>query len=156
MTIMEDEEKLLYQKSKIKWLSLGDRNNSFFHKTLKGRYKRNRIGRVQNVNGDNFEGNEVADQFVLHFQKFLGQSCEVKGIDDCESLFYNSLNADEALSLVKDVSSKEIKNVLFDIGDNKAPRPDGYSSMFLKKAWKVIGDDFCKAIKEFFNPEKML
>ncbi|GJS26999.1 RNA-directed DNA polymerase, eukaryota, reverse transcriptase zinc-binding domain protein [Tanacetum coccineum] len=99
----------------------------------KGRYQRNIIERVQNVNGDNFEGNEVADQFVLHFQKKIGQSCEVKGIDDCESLFYNSLNADEALSLVKDVSSNEIKDALFDIGDNKAPGPDGYSFMFFLK-----------------------
>ncbi|GJX79146.1 RNA-directed DNA polymerase, eukaryota, reverse transcriptase zinc-binding domain protein [Tanacetum coccineum] len=131
MTIMEDEEKLLFQKSKVKWLSLGDRNNSFFHKTLKGRYQRNRIKRVQDVNGRSFEGQEVAEQF-------------------------NKISNAEALSLEEDVSSKEIKDALFDIGDNKAPGPDGYSVVFFKKAWKVIGDDFCKAVKEFFNSGKLL
>lgn len=30
MTTVEDEQKLLFQKSKINWLSLGDRNNVFF------------------------------------------------------------------------------------------------------------------------------
>ncbi|GJV95654.1 hypothetical protein Tco_1547231 [Tanacetum coccineum] len=107
-----------------------------------GRYQRNKIERVQNVNGDNFEGNEVVDQFVLHFQNFFGQSCEVKGIDDCESLFYNSLNADEALSLVKNVSSKEIKDALFDIGDNKAPGPDGYSFMTASFTINVNGENY--------------
>nr|GEW18662.1 RNA-directed DNA polymerase, eukaryota, reverse transcriptase zinc-binding domain protein [Tanacetum cinerariifolium] len=34
---VKDEEKLLYQKCKIKWLSYGDKNNSFFHKMIKGR-----------------------------------------------------------------------------------------------------------------------
>nr|GEV22542.1 RNA-directed DNA polymerase, eukaryota, reverse transcriptase zinc-binding domain protein [Tanacetum cinerariifolium] len=90
VTTVEDEEKLLFQKSKIKWLSLGDKNNYFFHKTLKGRYQRTIIERIRDVNGNNFEGQDVAD------------------------------HDDEALSM------------------------------------KVIGDDFCKAIKEFFTSGKML
>ncbi|GJW24118.1 RNA-directed DNA polymerase, eukaryota, reverse transcriptase zinc-binding domain protein [Tanacetum coccineum] len=131
-------------------------NNSFFHRTLKGRYQRNRIEKIQDVNGDNFEGPEVANQFVMHFQKFLGQCYDVKDINDYGTLFSNKISDDEALVMIKDVTSKEIKDALFDIWDNKAPRPDGYSSVFFKKAWKVIGDDFCKAIKEFFTSGKML
>ncbi|GJT01177.1 RNA-directed DNA polymerase, eukaryota, reverse transcriptase zinc-binding domain protein [Tanacetum coccineum] len=58
--------------------------------------------------------------------------------------------------MTNDVSSKEIKDALFDIGDNKAPGLDRYSSVFFKKALKIIGDDFRKAIKEFFTYGKML
>nr|GEU75037.1 hypothetical protein [Tanacetum cinerariifolium] len=133
MTTMEDEEKLLYQKSKIKWLSLGDKNNSFFHRSLKGRYQRNMIENIQDVNGINFEGREVANQFVMQFQKFLGYNYDVKDINDYRSLFSNKINKDEALVMVKDVTSKEIKDTLFVIGDNKAPGPDGYSFVFFKK-----------------------
>nr|GFA09996.1 hypothetical protein [Tanacetum cinerariifolium] len=32
-----DEEKFLWQQAKIKWLSEGDKNSSYFHKVLKGR-----------------------------------------------------------------------------------------------------------------------
>ncbi|GJW72610.1 RNA-directed DNA polymerase, eukaryota, reverse transcriptase zinc-binding domain protein, partial [Tanacetum coccineum] len=156
MAAMEDEEKLLFQKSKIKWLSLGDKNNYFFHKTLKGRYQRNKIESVQDVNGNKFEDQDVVVQFVMHFQNFLGQSCNAQEINDYSSLFYNKINDDVALSMVNEVTSKEIKDALFDIGDNKDLGPDGYSFVFFKKAWNVIGDDFCNAVKEFFTSGKML
>ncbi|GJT49418.1 RNA-directed DNA polymerase, eukaryota, reverse transcriptase zinc-binding domain protein [Tanacetum coccineum] len=62
-----------------------------------------------------FEGQDVANQFVVHFKNFLGQSYEVKKINECNSLFKNMISDDEALSLVEDVSYKEIKDALFDI-----------------------------------------
>nr|GEZ35754.1 RNA-directed DNA polymerase, eukaryota, reverse transcriptase zinc-binding domain protein [Tanacetum cinerariifolium] len=108
MTTREDEEKLLFQKSKIKWLSLGDINNSFFHKTLKGRYQKSIIENIQDVNGNSFKGQDVANQFVMHFKNFLGSSHKVEGIGECHSLFKNKVNETEALSLIEDVSSKEI------------------------------------------------
>ncbi|GKG55966.1 hypothetical protein Tco_0574860, partial [Tanacetum coccineum] len=45
---------------------------------------------------------------------------------------------------------------MFDIEDSKAPGPDGYSSAFFKKAWKVIGSDVCNAVREFFKNGRML
>ncbi|GKD67491.1 hypothetical protein Tco_1309599 [Tanacetum coccineum] len=134
---MEDEEKLLFQKSKIKWLSLGDRNNEFFHKTLKGRYQRNIIEKIQDVNGINHGGQDVAEQFVIHFQRFLDQKGDVREISECRSLFYNKISNEEACSMVCDVSSKEIKDALFDIGDNKALGPDG--KFITSRIKKVLG-----------------
>ncbi|GKD75465.1 RNA-directed DNA polymerase, eukaryota, reverse transcriptase zinc-binding domain protein, partial [Tanacetum coccineum] len=50
-----------------------------------------------------------------------------------------------------EISSKEVKDALFDIGDNKAPDPDGYTALFFKKAWPVIGNDVVNVVREFFN-----
>ncbi|GKB78060.1 hypothetical protein Tco_0944955, partial [Tanacetum coccineum] len=50
----------------------------------------------------------------------------------------------------------EIKHAMFDIGDKKALGPDGYTSTFFKKAWKIVGDDVCLAVKEFFGSGKLL
>ncbi|GJT49004.1 hypothetical protein Tco_0975161 [Tanacetum coccineum] len=53
-------------------------------------------------------------------------------------------------------SDEEIKVAMFQIDGNKAPGPDGFSSLFFKKAWKIVGKDICKSVREFFDYEKML
>ncbi|XP_071704342.1 uncharacterized protein [Rutidosis leptorrhynchoides] len=51
-----------------------------------------------------------------------------------------------------------IRAAMFDIDDNKASGPDGYSSpfFFFQKAWNVIGDDTCNAVRELFRYGKIL
>jgi flagellar motor protein MotB len=40
--------------------------------------------------------------------------------------------------------------VLFGIGNDKAPGPDGYSSFLFKQSWDVVGADFSAAVQDFF------
>ncbi|GKE00998.1 hypothetical protein Tco_1388981 [Tanacetum coccineum] len=76
---MKDEEKLLFQKAKIKWLK------------------------------------EVHVKYTL-------------------PLIKKKLAAVDAEFMVRDVCDEEIKDAMFQIEGNKAPGPDGYSSVFFKKA----------------------
>lgn len=41
--LMNREEAVLRQKSRVQWLSLGDQNNQYFHKTIKCKQARNTI-----------------------------------------------------------------------------------------------------------------
>ncbi|GKB64760.1 RNA-directed DNA polymerase, eukaryota, reverse transcriptase zinc-binding domain protein [Tanacetum coccineum] len=152
MIAMQDEEKFLYQKAKITWMSDGDRNSRFFHEVIKGRIHKNRIDMVCNEKGERFEGKSVADQFVSHF---LGKAMQVNPFVP-NSLNLKKVSMEDAASMVKPVTNEEIKCALFDICDSKAPRPDGYTSKFYKKAWSIVGDDVCSAVKEFFLKGKML
>ncbi|PWA66317.1 RNA-directed DNA polymerase, eukaryota, Reverse transcriptase zinc-binding domain protein [Artemisia annua] len=153
---LKDEEKLLFQKSKVKWLSVGDRNNAFFHKSLRSRHHRSRIEVINDELGYRHQGTVVADQFVMHFQKFLGVNVLVRRMNNMESLISNKLSSNEAENMVKRVSDEEIRKAMFQIEDNKAPGPDGFSSCFYKKAWGIIEKDVCKAIREFFVTGKLL
>ncbi|KAL2228506.1 UNVERIFIED_CONTAM: hypothetical protein Sindi_1830300 [Sesamum indicum] len=45
---------------------------------------------------------------------------------------------------------------VFDIADDKAPGPDGYSSGFFKAAWPVVGEEVTRAVLEFFTIGKLL
>ncbi|GJS54154.1 hypothetical protein Tco_0627516 [Tanacetum coccineum] len=72
-----------------------------------------------------------------------------------EGVFDTKLNNEEAMEMVKEITH-EIENAIFNIGHNKALGPNGYTSTFFKKAWKIVGNDVCIAIKEFFTTEKLL
>ncbi|GKE43373.1 hypothetical protein Tco_1470657, partial [Tanacetum coccineum] len=153
---VKDEEKLLFQKCKIKWLSYGDKNNSFFHKMLKGRSQRNRIQVIHDSNGQRYEGDQVAFQFINHFKNFLGINVPVTPITNCEAIFTTKLSNEDASQIIKPITDSEIKKAMFSIGDNKAPGPDGYSAKFFKEAWHIVGTDVCNAVKEFFSSGKLL
>ncbi|GKB25234.1 hypothetical protein Tco_0864635 [Tanacetum coccineum] len=146
---MKDEEHILFQKAKVKWLSVGDINNAYFHKTIKSRQQRNIIDVVCDDNVNRFEGADVADQFVRQFQKFLGENKPMEQIRDMETLFQHKLSNEEAEYMIREVNDEEIKNAMFQIDDNKASGPDGYSTSFFKKTWSIIGKDVCLAVNFF-------
>ncbi|KAL0444841.1 UNVERIFIED_CONTAM: hypothetical protein Slati_2206800 [Sesamum latifolium] len=57
---------------------------------------------------------------------------------------------------LKDVLRCDVKAAVFDIEEDKAPGPDGYSAAFYKVAWPMIGDELTSAIQDFFNMGKLL
>jgi hypothetical protein len=56
------------------------------------------------------------------------------------------INTDSHDFILALVSADHIKQVLFSIDDDKAPGLDGYTSTFFKKAWNIVGDEFCSAV----------
>ncbi|KAL2250081.1 UNVERIFIED_CONTAM: putative mitochondrial protein [Sesamum indicum] len=52
--------------------------------------------------------------------------------------------------------AEDIKETVFDIGEDRAPGLDGYSSGFYKNAWPVVGQEITKAVLEFFSMGKLL
>nr|GEX54718.1 hypothetical protein [Tanacetum cinerariifolium] len=150
-----DEERFLKQKAKIEWLDVGDSNSAFFHKFVKSR---NRSCRIEVIRGDgdtDVTGSLVAETFISHYQKFLGtnMTCEALNI---EGLFIKRIFDGLRAQMVRNVTNEEIKSVMFSIGDDRAPGPDGFTSAFFKKSWDIVGDDICKAVRDFFSYGKLL
>ncbi|GJT29450.1 RNA-directed DNA polymerase, eukaryota, reverse transcriptase zinc-binding domain protein [Tanacetum coccineum] len=151
----QDEEKLLCQKAKVEWLKEGDRNSAYFHKVLKGKLNRSKIHKVMGIDGTNYEKDQVGIQFAKHFENFLGNTLDVADMGDEDEQLFKKIDVQDADNMCIEVTNDEIKRALFDIDDNKAPGPDGFTSKNFKKSWEVIKDDFCKAIKEFFRTRKL-
>ncbi|PWA89784.1 RNA-directed DNA polymerase, eukaryota, Reverse transcriptase zinc-binding domain protein [Artemisia annua] len=133
-TAITDEEEFLFQKANIEWMSKGDRNNEYFHKLLKSRRQASRIMSICDDNGARNNSNEDWD--------FNG-------------VFGTRLSEEDATTMVREVTDKEVEMAMFDIDGNKAPGPDGYTSTFYKKAWSVMGSEVCMAVKEFFKNGKL-
>ncbi|XP_071727327.1 uncharacterized protein [Rutidosis leptorrhynchoides] len=147
----QDELTLLKQKAKIYCLADGDKNTKFFQSVLKSRKQKSKVDSICDDNGVRYFGEQVADQFVDYFHKFLGENSICRDIEELGDIFTNKLSNEEANAMVTRVSDSEIKTAIFDIDDDKVSGPDGYSSLFFKKAWSIIGFDICEAVKEFFN-----
>nr|GEW66670.1 hypothetical protein [Tanacetum cinerariifolium] len=135
----------------------------------KDRLKTAQKDMVQNPHNESIKAKEV--ECLANYlaaindeEKFFFQKAKVEWIRpngkgseiNAHNLFSTKLSEEEALKMVANVNDKEIKEALFDIGENKAPDPDGYSSAFFKHSWSIIGKDICQAIKEFLNTSKLL
>nr|GFA60769.1 hypothetical protein [Tanacetum cinerariifolium] len=82
--------------------------------------------RAGDRNSSYFHNVVKGDQFVNHFKNVLGQSLEVLPFSNPDSLFMKKLPTVEALKL------------------------------FFKDSWSVVGDDVCKAVRDFFSNGKLL
>nr|GEU30343.1 hypothetical protein [Tanacetum cinerariifolium] len=109
------------------------------------------------TNGDNVvvHGNEVPEVFVSHYKTFLGSNIVCADLDTTE-LFVKRVSDFSNANMIRLVSNDEIKSAMFAIGDGKAPGPDGYTSAFFKKSWDVVGNDVCRAVRDFFDNGKLL
>lgn len=120
---VEDEEKLLFQKARIDWLKDGDKNSAYFHKDIKGRLHSIKVVSICDEQGKMYEGEGILEQFVQHFKRFLRAAKEVQPIDDPEGLFTKKIQETDAARMIGEITNEEIKEAMFDIGDNKAPGP---------------------------------
>ncbi|GJS64707.1 putative RNA-directed DNA polymerase, partial [Tanacetum coccineum] len=124
-----DEERYLKQKAKIEWLRVGDTNSGYFHRSVKAKVSRSRIDCVTGHDNVLYEGKAVPSIFVDHYKVFLGSEAIVANMNG-DGLFMNKLHSDKALFMVRQVTNDEIKDAIFNIGNDKAPEPDGFTSVF--------------------------
>ncbi|KAL0457639.1 UNVERIFIED_CONTAM: hypothetical protein Slati_0391100 [Sesamum latifolium] len=80
------------------------------------------------------EAAQIADEFVSYYQPLLGGVRVRRDIDlsFLQPGLRHRLNNDEAADLIAPVSATEIKDAFFDISEDSALGPDGYTSAFYK------------------------
>ncbi|KAL2252010.1 UNVERIFIED_CONTAM: hypothetical protein Sindi_2323300 [Sesamum indicum] len=66
------------------------------------------------------------------------------------------LSNEESTDLLLPFTPADVKQVFFDIAEDKAPGPDGYSSGFFKAAWPIVGQEVTSAVLNFFRTGRLL
>ncbi|GJT14242.1 putative RNA-directed DNA polymerase, eukaryota, reverse transcriptase zinc-binding domain protein [Tanacetum coccineum] len=69
--------------------------------------------------------------------------------------FPSKLNISDQELLEKDVSMEEIKAAVWDCGNDKAGRPDGFTFGFIKRYWELIKSDIKMFVSNFLETKKM-
>ncbi|KAL2224004.1 UNVERIFIED_CONTAM: hypothetical protein Sindi_3039800 [Sesamum indicum] len=115
--------------------------------------------RILQINDDNgtihTEPEDIINEFVRYYQNLLGGNRRQITLD-IGFLRPCVLSNEEAGHLISAFTPDDVKQAVFDIAEDKAPGPDGYSSGFFKAAWPVVGQEVTKAVLEFFSTGKLL
>ncbi|XP_039011021.1 uncharacterized protein LOC120140024 [Hibiscus syriacus] len=138
---------ILFTKLKRLKAHLKDLNHTFYS-DLSHRVNQKRIELEQN------QLKTLRGEAVIEEDLYLQR--ELKTLEDAEAMFLKqkaktldphllqdllqpSLPTNSTTDLIKDVLRDEIKEAFFIQGNDKAPGPDGFTPLFFKKSWPIIG-----------------
>ncbi|KAG2268329.1 hypothetical protein Bca52824_062884 [Brassica carinata] len=115
-----DEESFWRQRSRVRWLKLGDRNTKYFHLCAKGRKNRNNILLHKDSQGrEHFSEGSKGNIAVEYFRDIFTSSNPW----DLESLFegfQSRVSPAMNTMLTAPVLSEEVKNAAFSIKEDSA------------------------------------
>ncbi|XP_011101722.1 uncharacterized protein LOC105179788 [Sesamum indicum] len=153
------EQIMLQQRAKIQWMKEGDQcTRIFFRKIAQRRVARSILQINDDYGTSHTEPGEIINEFVHYYQNLLGGNRRQILIDIgfLRPWARHILSNEEASHLISTFTPDDVKQAVFDIAEDKAPGPDGYSSGFFKAAWPVVGQEVTKAILDFFSTGKLL
>ncbi|KAL0302257.1 UNVERIFIED_CONTAM: hypothetical protein Scaly_3037800, partial [Sesamum calycinum] len=133
------EQVMLRQRAKLQWLKGGDQCSKVFFRRVATRRANKRIFQISDDDGNEQTEPTIISSIFVDFFKGL-----------------HILTDDEARAIIRPVTIDEVKTAFFDIEEDKAPGPDGFSSGFFKAAWPVVGEEVSRAIIDFFKTGRLL
>ncbi|WZZ66780.1 hypothetical protein YC2023_078150 [Brassica napus] len=150
--VLEQEEVLWYQKSREKWIVLGDRNTNYYHTSTIVRRKRNKIEMLKDDDGRWIEQSEELQRLAINYYKRLYSTEDISL--DTQKLPQQGFTAptwDELVSLNKPFSGVDMESAVRSMGKYKAPGPDGFQPVFYQDSWEVVGESVTRCGLSFFE-----
>ena len=107
------------------------------------------IHRVKDENGIWVEDDEgIANEAVRFFSNLFSASGGSAG--DWEHLIPHMVSQADRAVLDADPTREEVKRVVFEMDEDSAAGPDGFTGQFFTFAWDVIAQDVYNAVLSFF------
>jgi hypothetical protein len=127
-----------YWKSRctIRWFKLDGENTKFFHSKAIERYRQNKIAEIKDDDGNVFvDHNEKANAFWLSYKGRTGVCIPTATPFNLEEIISP---CSDLSSLVEPFYEEEISNIVKFMKPDRAPGPDGFNGLFLKKCWHIV------------------
>lgn len=147
----KEEEDFWSQKSRDKWLVVGDNNTSFFHASVKATRQRNYISKLVEEDGREYTSNEEMGKVAASYFEKLFTTTEPVGVDGFFQGMTQRVTDAMNIRLIKEVKDDEIRDAVFSIKPSSAPGVDGMNGLFFQQYWDIIGSDVTREIRAFFS-----
>ncbi|KAL8140213.1 LOW QUALITY PROTEIN: hypothetical protein V2J09_006234 [Rumex salicifolius] len=148
--VLRQEEVFWFQKSKEKWVELGDRNTSFFHTSTIVRHHRKHVTALKDQAKNWVVDKEALENMVVGlFKELYTLLGDVRMVRLPRGGFPTIPNED-LLQLDEPSSDDEIRIAFNRMGPYKALGIDGFQLIFYHRCWGGINDSVCAFIHEFF------
>ncbi|KAK4382375.1 hypothetical protein Sango_2877800 [Sesamum angolense] len=138
--LAEAERHFYYQKAKLHFLKMGDRNAKFFHDMVKRNAAKSSILAITKTDGTTVtSAMEIGQEFVSYFTSLLGTEVPTLPVDNDVFNWGPKLSSELALELCRVVTPEEVKQAIFHISDNKSTRTGRIFSMLLQTSMAYCG-----------------
>ena len=139
------------QRSRIVWLTEGDKNTKFFHLRASIQRKKNMIKALQNSLGVEISDPDELRALAKSFYENLYQSEGVQNMEAVLEHVPRKVTAVMNTKLCAPYTTEEVKVALFQMFSTKAPGPDGFPALFYQNHWDFLGEDICRAVRCFLD-----
>jgi len=126
------EEIMWQQRSRVMWLTAGDKNTKFFHLRASQRKRRNNITKLKKADGQFTEvEREMSEMAMLFYQKLYTIEGTI-GMERVLDTIPSKVTAEMNSQLLRPYTKEEVKVALFHMFPTKAPGPDGFPAHFFQ------------------------
>ena len=139
--LVDKENRLWFQRSKVLWAKQGDRNSKYFHSQATQRWRKNTIQKLRSSSGQWKSNNtEVAEILIGYFQE-LYTSANQTPCDATTMSIEKIISPDLNNQLEQEFTAWEVQKEIKEMAPLKAPSPNGMPPLFYQHYWSTIGND---------------
>jgi len=149
--LFEEEEIYWQQRGAEKQILEGDANTTFLDLSANGRRRKKTILSLEQ-DGVNISDQKQIREIIYEFYKkhFGKQAISNVSLSENAWTTEGRLSSEDNEFLTRPFSEEEVKRVVFDMKENTAPGPDGFSVTFYKYCWEIVKGDFMDMVNDFY------
>ncbi|KAL6190669.1 hypothetical protein ACLB2K_037063 [Fragaria x ananassa] len=145
------QESFLQEKSRLRWLTEGDRNSSFFQTMCRIRKAQSSITYLKAgdrvLEDPDSIKNHIVDYYMNLFSNQRG--CQDTGL--VTRTIPSLVTELENEKLIALPSHEEVLSAVKGMDSASAPGPDGFNGYFFVSCWDIVGDEVVAAVQYFFR-----
>ena len=149
--LLDCEENLWHQRSRILSYGLGDCNTKFFHSRALQRRKKNSISDIWDEYGNWCDTNESIAAAAISYFETLFTTAHPSRMSEVTDMIPTRVTDEMNQKLISTFTRDEVEAALKQMHPTKAPGPDGMSAIFFQKYWDVVENDIMCMVLNVLN-----